>query len=1325
MISVKQMKVKPPCFDDQFLFARDETTTFWDEPTRADEILNDDRVLGRYIQLVEIFGKISEWSYAGGRKTETLPPWHSSTQFFKLSQELERFYNSLPLNLKLNKSNLSAHIENRNSTTYASMHTLYSLCLIMLHREYLPFIPLLRARLQGALDNPVFPEHQSHVPGDFWEESAVAIFTAARDIVDIVQICHDNNALPESPQIEFAVSQAAFVCLYAAHFQHMDVGEYVYLRSGQSSVDDNRTEGYMDLTLKILANMIIRLNMAKGHLDMLGKMQNYLSSANTESQQRFHQSWSAVGSLKAYENSEKESGSFHEMYESNSVCARTTLNYIGKEPVNGDAMQGFDAAPISATTSKTTIGESAQAIDHQQSLTQSSILSSFVSPSELNLGINLFYPQHAQNQHLRFATGSQSQHKMESTSIVPSSPLFLLDTAESGWSLDNGYDNFEFEGPLEFTSRQKGIGHFYKSFANLLIPLDQEAENQDQLDANKRLQEQLPTVLENMPERYSGEYQFIMETLLGPPQLSSALCLLEIAVYLFSNNLYRGGNQQRDTILEWTVKTIPFKALGSILQTKLLTLQAFQCALFLYGIKTSSIRFVTDLLDLDVGLQDFIRISDSALEEAIRAGNTEIVKLILGLSGIRYGLSGPSTYWRRALLEEKFSTEIARLLVNAGADVCGEIVLLHRKSFPLDAAIFRGDLELAEYLLSVGADVNPGDRGYLGMAVTTGQTNLLRLLLDHGADVHGVFDSSTPGHLFWPYDVSECPRIVGTALQVAAARGYIEMVKFLLQAGSAINEPAHGECGKTALYAAVDAGFSNIVELLLQMGATVDAPGTCSSEYPRTALLRAVETDNLTILNVLLEFGADPNSRIQLLWSNRANDEIGHHDPVRLRYMKAQLVEAIIRGDVANIYHLLQMGTEIDREPVEYGFWSDEGNGVFKKHSSHQTRATILHWAIASKKIDSELFRHLVVQVKNFDEQNYINTLEPVLHAAVCRGRIDFVEILLDAGVDVDLVSTVKPLDPRYYIGFGVPTALHIAAFQRDFDLVSLLLDRGANINPTLLDTFTPLQLLLNRNFKAVNSWPFFDLFELFISRGADVNAPPPAIEDGGTALQIATGVRGEVDAPAKARMVLRLLTLGANVNDPATEDCGRTALQAASESGSLDIVVILLDHGAEINAPASWKWGGTAIQLASRSGHIKIAQLLLSRGAEVNAPGSQEYVHTALEYASEMGRLDMVQLLINAGADCNLPLKKRYVSALRYAKQGCGSYINLGVVSLLQKYRDRVMEEWNKTRVQEIHPGGNSEDGSDDSGNSSSDYNPESDYGSEPEDVVDAGAED
>ena len=155
------------------------------------------------------------------------PPWDPSTKFFKLRQELEDFYTALPSNLTLSEANLSAYIEQRNATTYASMHTLHSLCLIMLHREYIPFIPLRCQGPRGPLDEPTFPEEKYDIPEGFWEASAKRIFKAARDIIDIVRTCLDNNALPESPQIGFAVWQAAFVSLYAVHFQHMDQGRYL------------------------------------------------------------------------------------------------------------------------------------------------------------------------------------------------------------------------------------------------------------------------------------------------------------------------------------------------------------------------------------------------------------------------------------------------------------------------------------------------------------------------------------------------------------------------------------------------------------------------------------------------------------------------------------------------------------------------------------------------------------------------------------------------------------------------------------------------------------------------------------------------------------------------------------------------------------------------------------------------------------------------------------------------------------------------------------------------------------------------------------------
>jgi hypothetical protein len=66
---------------------------------------------------------------------------------------------------------------------------------------------------------------------------------------------------------------------------------------------------------------------------------------------------------------------------------------------------------------------------------------------------------------------------------------------------------------------------------------------------------------------------------------------------------------------------------------------------------------------------------------------------------------------------------------------------------------------------------------------------------------------------------------------------------------------------------------------------------------------------------------------------------------------------------------------------------------------------------------------------------------------------------------------------------------------------------------------------------------------------------------------------------------------------------------------------------------------------------------------------------------AAFKGRLDMIQILINAGADCNLPMEERYVSSLKLARKTS----HFGVVALLQRYRDEVVDQWNKTRVQEV----------------------------------------
>ncbi|KAF1828157.1 ankyrin, partial [Decorospora gaudefroyi] len=95
-----------------------------------------------------------------------------------------------------------------------------------------------------------------------------------------------------------------------------------------------------------------------------------------------------------------------------------------------------------------------------------------------------------------------------------------------------------------------------------------------------------------------------------------------------------------------------------------------------------------------------------------------------------------------------------------------------------------------------------------------------------------------------------------------------------------------------------------------------------------------------------------------------------------------------------------------------------------------------------------------------------------------------------------------------------------------------------------------------------------------------------------------------------------------------------RTALQAAAESGNIELVQVLLHAGAYVNAPAAKCAGATSLQVAALFGHVRVATILLNAGADANAHGALINGRTALEGAAEHGRIDMVQLLLNAGVD-------------------------------------------------------------------------------------------
>lgn len=374
MIDVKTLRVRLPCSDDQFMFGGNQVKTGFlieqrlghDSPSESEAAgFSDEGVENRFIRLVEIFGRFSIYSHAGGRRTEKYPPWDERTEFYQLRRDLEHFHRSLPSKLTYTQANLAAHIEMATTAaTYASLHTLYFLCLIMLHREYIPFIPLRCEGPQGPLDEPTFPKDRFNVPEGFWEVSAETIFSAAKDLVDIVRTYQERGALPESPLVGFCVWQAAFVSLYAVHFPHMDVHRHLCDAHDLDVIDsDSQNAGYASITVKILKELAPKSKMAAGYLRIVGKMHRYFNVVRSDYNNQFKHKprpWTGGGleEYKTLERELKEFGSIEGGEKSipsdasdtaDPVRSRASTNDLatGTNPSNGEPMQGVEGPPPS------------------------------------------------------------------------------------------------------------------------------------------------------------------------------------------------------------------------------------------------------------------------------------------------------------------------------------------------------------------------------------------------------------------------------------------------------------------------------------------------------------------------------------------------------------------------------------------------------------------------------------------------------------------------------------------------------------------------------------------------------------------------------------------------------------------------------------------------------------------------------------------------------------------------------------------------------------------------------------------------------------------
>lgn len=249
------------------------------------EVGAEESVLSRVIRIIRIWGSIAKWSCAGGRRTEQYPPWHPESRFATLRMQLNEFQDSLSRNLQYSVRNTDTHIMYKTTlASYTVMHVVYFLSVIVLHRAYIPFLPLRCNEPIGPLDEPLLPSDKASGPPEaFWRDSARELSKAAREMIDLVATCQGRGALVENPLVGFAIYNAAFIGVYSSHFPHMDPDGLLAARPPPASHDSQLPGAVQSRkALDILREMRPRLKMASGWFRTLNRLHSYFSKVKRD-----------------------------------------------------------------------------------------------------------------------------------------------------------------------------------------------------------------------------------------------------------------------------------------------------------------------------------------------------------------------------------------------------------------------------------------------------------------------------------------------------------------------------------------------------------------------------------------------------------------------------------------------------------------------------------------------------------------------------------------------------------------------------------------------------------------------------------------------------------------------------------------------------------------------------------------------------------------------------------------------------------------------------------------------------------------------------------
>ncbi|XP_043491144.1 ankyrin repeat domain-containing protein 27-like isoform X1 [Polistes fuscatus] len=364
-------------------------------------------------------------------------------------------------------------------------------------------------------------------------------------------------------------------------------------------------------------------------------------------------------------------------------------------------------------------------------------------------------------------------------------------------------------------------------------------------------------------------------------------------------------------------------------------------------------------------------------------------------------------------------------------------------STALHIASFHGKVNIVDYLLSHGADANLTDNDSLTplhCAFMKGHQNIVLLLLHANAN---------------PILVDNYEN---TALHLASDRGHEGCVKALLYFAEHnnlyLNVNSPNIDGDTPLHRASKWGYLDIIETLLEHGADCKIKnkwGQTSfdvAQGERVKILLQRIVTNVAVPSIVKVHHSSTISQLSLKTENKLKSK--YSSDMNITEQIKKLFSAISKGDIQLTNYYLGWSNQNEQ--------TTETSDLCHPLCCCERCAPMHDYSEKKNKIPAAVF------------SSYNDNGKTVLHVASTVGSLEIIQLLLDAGADVNVKTKLEGHTP-----------LHLACSANKIQAVKIILDCGVcNINAKDFNGDTPLHLAIrNVNIRIV---------ELLIRSGANTN---------------------------------------------------------------------------------------------------------------------------------------------------------------------------------------------------------------------------------------------